>query len=91
MKASEVRKLVENRVAQLNEKDEKMYQKIIDKIVSDIDASTKPIYSKVIFEDLSDYVLNKLRSDGYIIKTNSFRNECSVTISWEKINTEDYI
>jgi ABC-type Fe3+ transport system substrate-binding protein len=92
MTAYEATQLVQKRISELGEKDLKMYNKIIDKIKSDIMASSKAIYSTDVYETVSEFVQNKLRSDGYTVSyKQSGPNEQALNVSWPEPSTaSDY-
>lgn len=92
MKASVATQLVEKRISELNEKDLKMYDKIINIIKTDILSSSKAIYSTFIYETVSDYVQDKLRSDGYAVcYKQTGPNEDALNVSWpHPITATDY-
>jgi hypothetical protein len=92
MKAYEATQLVEKRLSELNEKDLKMYDKIINIIKTDILSSSKAIYSTFIYETVSDYVQNKLRADGYgVCYKQTGPNEEALNVAWpQPITGSDY-
>jgi hypothetical protein len=92
MKASEVTKLVEQRIHKINEIDQRMYDKVIYKITSNVQAAKEPMYSTDIYENLSKAVIAKLREDGFGVGTEQGQNgESYFNVSWPRpTSAEDY-